>query len=96
MKKIFQLIVLFLITSCNSQSKEIIPFETDKGWGYKQDEEIIIQPKFGIASEFTDCGIAAVGDSENGNYFIDKTGKKLNIPVLSGPIPSNIKSVTTP
>ncbi|MBU3026360.1 WG repeat-containing protein [Zobellia galactanivorans] len=82
MKKIFQLIALFLITSCNSQSKEIIPFETDKGWGYKQDGEIIIQPKFGIASEFTDCGIAAVGDSVNGNYFIDKTGKKLNIPVL--------------
>lgn len=82
MKRIFQLIVFLLITSCNSQSKEIIPFETDKGWGYKQNGKIIIQPKFGIASEFTACGIAAVGDSENGNYYIDKTGKKLNIPIL--------------
>ncbi len=82
MKKIFQLIALLLIASCNSKSKEIIPFETDKGWGYKQDGKIIIQPKFGIASEFTECGIAAVGDSENGNYYIDKTGKKLNVPIL--------------
>ncbi|MGS0527301.1 hypothetical protein ACU8V7_21180 [Zobellia nedashkovskayae] len=77
MKKIFQLIALLLIASCNSQSKEIIPFETENGWGYKQNEEIIIQPQFGIASEFTDCGIAAVGDSENGNYYIDKDGKKI-------------------
>jgi len=82
MKKIFQLIAFLLLASCNSQSKKIIPFETENGWGYKQNEEIIIQPQFGIASEFTDCGIAAVGDSENGNYYIDKDGKKLNIPVL--------------
>ena len=75
--------VFLLITSCNSQSKEITPFETSEGWGYKQDGKIIIQPQFGIASEFTDCGIAAVGDAKNGNYYIDETGKKLNIPVLN-------------
>ena len=72
-EKVFHLMVFLLITSCNSQSKEITPFETSEGWGYKQDGKIIIQPQFGIASEFTDCGIAAVGDAKNGNYYIDET-----------------------
>ena len=81
MKKIFYIISILIITGCNSQSKEIIPFETKKGWGYKQNGKIIIEPQFGIVGEFTDCGIAAVGSKE-GNFYIDKTGKKLDVPIL--------------
>ncbi len=81
MKKIFYLIALFSLVSCNSQSKKIIPFETSEGWGFKQNEKITIEPQFGIVSEFTNCGIAAVGDS-NGNYYINSKGEKLDIPTL--------------
>lgn len=82
MKKIAQIIIFFVIISCNSQSNNLIPFEGNNGWGYKdKNGKIIIKEQFGIVSEFTTCGIAQVGTPNNGNYYIDKTGKKLDIPI---------------
>lgn len=79
MKHSFYIIFLLFFTNCSKKS--LIPFETSEGWGYKKNNKIIIKPKYGIAGTFTDCGIAPVGD-KNGNYYINKKGRKMNIPTF--------------
>lgn len=81
MKKILYTLTILLLLQCKSTKEiDLAPFENENGWGYKNGENIVIKPKYGIVGEFTKCGIAAVGDAQGENYYIDKTGKKLDIP----------------
>ncbi|MGB0880143.1 MAG: WG repeat-containing protein [Polaribacter sp.] len=81
MKNLSYLLALSILVSCSITHNNLTPFETKEGWGYKKNGKIIIKPKYGIVGKFTDCGIAPVGD-KTGNYYIDKKGRKLDIPIF--------------
>ena len=48
-------------------------FEENERWGYKNQEKIVIPPRFQLAMEFSEKGIAAVVDS-NGWAYINSLG----------------------
>jgi len=80
--KYLKLITLsFLFCSCVSR-QQLIPFESNELWGFKnQNGEIIIAPEFIIANDFSEHGIAAVVDS-SGWAYINQEGEILIRPFI--------------
>jgi len=67
----------------------LIRFEQNEMWGYKNSSgQVVIEPQFEMAEDFTAEGIAAVADSK-GWAYIDKKGNVLVRPVNvdNGPDP---------
>jgi hypothetical protein len=55
----------------------LIPFERNEMWGYKTSSgEVMIQPQFEIAEDFTAEGIAAIADAK-GWAYINRKGNIL-------------------
>ena len=70
MTKIFALIVLLI----GLQGTAAVPFEKDDKWGYKDNNgQIVIEPRYVMAGEYSAEGIAAVIDNK-GWAYIDKKG----------------------
>lgn len=74
---------LLLVCSLFGQSQKIVPFKNDNGlWGYKDEyfDEIVIQPKYNSADEFSE-GLAVISIFSITKLhrfgFIDKTGKEI-------------------
>ena len=58
-----------------SEREELIPFERDGRWGYRDRKgKIIVPAQFAIAQNFSRQGIAAVVD-EQGSAYIDQMGR---------------------
>jgi len=69
------------VCSCVSK-QQLIPFESNELWGFKnQNGEIIIAPEFIIANDFSEQGIAAVVDSA-GWAYINQNGEILIRPFI--------------
>lgn len=69
--------------------ERLIPFERNEMWGYKTSSgEVMIEPQFEIAEDFTAEGIAAIADAK-GWAYIDRQGNILVRPVNydNGPDP---------
>jgi hypothetical protein len=71
---LFIMFILNLIGTEVRAQGERVPFERDGRWGYRDEKgNVIIQPQFVIANEFSPEGIAAVVDGK-GWAYIDKKG----------------------
>jgi hypothetical protein len=66
-----------------SYGQVLIPFEDKNGlWGYKDNAgKIIISPRYFAAGEFSEHGIAPVGD-KSGWKYIDTSGKTVIVPFI--------------
>jgi hypothetical protein len=59
----------------------LVPFEKDGKWGYRDNSgNVLIQPRYELAQEFSPEGIAAVVD-EKGWAYIDKAGRPVVRPL---------------
>ncbi|MEE9524160.1 MAG: WG repeat-containing protein [Thermodesulfovibrionales bacterium] len=71
MTKIFAIIILLV----GLQGVAAVPFEKDGKWGYKDiDGQVVIEPRFIIAGEFSPEGVAAVVDKK-GWAYVNKSGE---------------------
>jgi hypothetical protein len=85
------IVLCFLAISAQDglTQERLVPFEQNEMWGYKTSSgEILIQPKFAVAEDFTAEGIAAIADAK-GWAYIDRKGNILVRPVNydNGPDP---------
>ena len=77
-KPVFIIVIVFVLISCQNHSSQLVPFEENDLWGYRDARgKIIIKPRFILATEFTG-EIAAVA-TRDGWYFIDRNGETLTI-----------------
>ena len=58
-----------------------VPFEQDGRWGYRSGRQVVIEPRFVVAHEFSPQDIAAVVD-EHGWAYIDRHGKVVVRPMV--------------
>ncbi|MFB3829195.1 MAG: WG repeat-containing protein [Bryobacteraceae bacterium] len=59
----------------------LVPFEKDGKWGYRDNGNVVISPRYELAREFSREGIAAVVDQE-GWVYIDRTGRTVIRPLV--------------
>ena len=60
----------------------LVPFEKDGKWGYRDNRgNVLIQPRYELAREFSAEGIAAVVD-EKGWAYIDQSGRTVVRPLV--------------
>jgi hypothetical protein len=77
------LLMLILNFACNvNKYCKLLPFEKEGLWGYENEKkETLIQPKYIMANEFNEYGIAAVID-DSGWVYINKKGEKIIRPLV--------------
>lgn len=80
------ILIFFVLSSCkstvNSQITERFYDEETELWGLKKGSEIVVPPTYISISPFTKCGIAPTAHPYDGFFYIDRQGKKLDVPVL--------------
>ncbi|HEX9971264.1 MAG TPA: WG repeat-containing protein [bacterium] len=77
-KPICMILTLFVLISCQKNTSQLIPFEENGFWGYKDVRgKIIIKPQFVLANDF--MGEIAAVAKQDGWYFINKSGEILKI-----------------
>src|SRR5574340_842099 len=59
----------------------LVPFEKDGKWGYRDNGNVVISPRYELAREFSREGIAAVVD-EKGWAYIDRAGRTVIRPLV--------------
>lgn len=79
-------ITVVLIAACRdtkiTPAGPLTPFEQNGLWGYRDSQNrIVIPPRYRVANEFSDCGLAAVVDAE-GWVYIDTGGRAVIRPFV--------------
>lgn len=79
------LVVFAATLGCSRRQPDnsiLIPFESGNSWGYKNSRgQVVIEPRFALANEFSTEGIAAVVEGSEW-FYIDRSGKKLLRPLV--------------